>query len=99
MKILFISIITEDVLAQTKVEELIGSFVDIGEAAQEVGNILALLFRGADSGTSRSVDLVTSEVLISQPLEVHSICSEVPKSALLESIFFSAEVPVSILLA
>ena len=26
-------------LAQTKAEELIGSFVDIGEAAQEVGNI------------------------------------------------------------
>ena len=39
MKILFIGIITEDVLAQTKAEELIGSFVDIGEAAQEVGNI------------------------------------------------------------
>ena len=36
MKILFIGIITEDVLAQTKAEELIGSFVDIGEAAQEV---------------------------------------------------------------
>ncbi|MGN9011893.1 metallophosphoesterase [Oliverpabstia intestinalis] len=34
MKILFIGIITEDVLAQTKAEELIGSFVDIGEAAQ-----------------------------------------------------------------
>lgn len=39
MKILFIGIITEDVLAQTKAEELIGSFVDIGEAAEEVGNI------------------------------------------------------------
>jgi len=39
MKILFIGIITEDVLAQAKVDELIGSFVDIGEAAQEVGNI------------------------------------------------------------
>ena len=39
MKILFIGIITEDVLAQTKAEELIGSFVDISEAAQEVGNI------------------------------------------------------------
>lgn len=39
MKILFIGIITEDVLAQTKADELIGSFVDIGEAAQEVGNI------------------------------------------------------------
>ena len=39
MKILFIGIITEDVLAQTRAEELIGSFVDIGEAAEEVGNI------------------------------------------------------------
>ena len=39
MKILFIGIITEDVLAQAKADELIGSFVDIGEAAQEVGNI------------------------------------------------------------
>ena len=33
MKILFIGIITEDILAQTKADELIGSFVDIGEAA------------------------------------------------------------------
>lgn len=39
MKILFIGIITEDVLSQTKADELIGSFVDIGEAAREVGNI------------------------------------------------------------
>ncbi len=39
MKILFIGIITEDVLAATKTDELIGSFVDIGEAAKEVGNI------------------------------------------------------------
>ncbi len=39
MKILFIGIITQDVLAQTKSDELIGSFVDIGEAAREVGNI------------------------------------------------------------
>ena len=39
MKILFIGIITEEVLAATKTEELIGSFVDIREAAREVGNI------------------------------------------------------------
>ncbi len=39
MKILFIGLITEDILAQTKADELIGSFVDIGEAALEVGNI------------------------------------------------------------
>ena len=38
-KILFIGIITEEVLAATKTDELIGSFVDIGEAAREVGNI------------------------------------------------------------
>ena len=39
MKILFIGIITEEVLAATKTDELIGSFVDIREAAREVGNI------------------------------------------------------------
>ena len=39
MKILFIGIITEEVLAATKSDELIGSFVDIAEAAHEVGNI------------------------------------------------------------
>lgn len=39
MKILFIGIITEEVLAATKSDELIGSFVDIGEAARAVGNI------------------------------------------------------------
>lgn len=39
MKVLFIGIITEDVLAATKNEDLIGSFVDIGEAAKEIGNI------------------------------------------------------------
>ncbi len=39
MKVLFIGIITEEVLAATKNEDLIGSFVDIGEAAREVGNI------------------------------------------------------------
>jgi len=39
MKILFIGILTEEVLSQTKKEELIGSFVDIYEAAAEVGKI------------------------------------------------------------
>ena len=39
MKVLFIGIITEEVLAATKNEDLIGSFVDIGEAAKEIGNI------------------------------------------------------------
>ena len=39
MKILFIGIVTEDVLANTKNEGLIGSFVDINEAALEVGRI------------------------------------------------------------
>ena len=39
MKILFIGIITEDVLAQTKMDKVIGSFVDICEAAEEIGRI------------------------------------------------------------
>ena len=39
MKILFIGILTESVLSQTKNETLIGSFVDIHEAAVEVGRI------------------------------------------------------------
>lgn len=39
MKILFIGIITEEVLSQTKADDSIASFVDIGEAAEEIGNI------------------------------------------------------------
>ena len=39
MKILFIGVVTEAVLANTKNEGLIGSFVDINEAATEVGRI------------------------------------------------------------
>ena len=39
MKILFIGILTEDVISQTKGEKLIGSFIGIEEAAQEVGKI------------------------------------------------------------
>ena len=39
MKILFIGILTEDVISQTKNDGLIGSIVDINEAAQEVGKI------------------------------------------------------------
>ena len=39
MKILFIGIITEAVLSQTKSESIIGSFIDIHEASQEVGRI------------------------------------------------------------
>lgn len=39
MKILFIGILTESVITQTKNETLIGSFVDINEAAIEVGRI------------------------------------------------------------
>ena len=39
MKILFIGIVTEAVLANAKNEGLIGTFVDISEAAQEVGHI------------------------------------------------------------
>ena len=39
MKILFIGILTETVLSQTKNEDLIGTFVDINEAVHEVGRI------------------------------------------------------------
>jgi len=39
LKILFIGILTEEVIAQTKQEALIGSFVDIHEAVDEVGRI------------------------------------------------------------
>lgn len=39
LKILFIGILTEEVIAQTKQEALIGSFVDIHEAVEEVGRI------------------------------------------------------------
>jgi 5'-nucleotidase len=39
MKILFIGILTESVLSQTKSEKLVGTFVDIHEAAQEVAHI------------------------------------------------------------
>ena len=39
MKILFIGILTEDVISQTKNDGLIGSIVDINEAAHEVGKI------------------------------------------------------------
>lgn len=36
MRVLFIGILTEDVLASTKNEDLIGTLVDIQEAAEEV---------------------------------------------------------------
>lgn len=39
MKILFIGILTEEVLSQTKTDGIIGSFVGINEAAAEVGRI------------------------------------------------------------
>ncbi|MBQ6020364.1 MAG: metallophosphatase, partial [Clostridia bacterium] len=39
MKILFIGILTEEVIAQTKNDGLIGSFVNIEEAAGEIGRI------------------------------------------------------------
>ena len=39
MKILFIGILTEEVLSQTKNEGIIGTFVDTYEAAEEVGKI------------------------------------------------------------
>ena len=39
MKILFIGILTEDVLTQTKNDRFVGTFVDVAEAAKEVGKI------------------------------------------------------------
>jgi len=39
MKILLIGILTEEILHQTRNESLIGSFVDVHEASQEVGRI------------------------------------------------------------
>ncbi len=39
MKVLFIGILTQDVLSATKQDTLIGSLVDVQEAAQEVGKI------------------------------------------------------------
>ena len=39
MRILFIGILTEEVIASTKAEKVIGSFIDVDEAAKEVGVI------------------------------------------------------------
>ena len=39
LKILFIGILTEEVLASTKSEKIVGTFIDIEEAAKEVGII------------------------------------------------------------
>lgn len=39
MKVLFIGLLTEQVLSQTKQDKLIGSFLDVYEAAAEVGKI------------------------------------------------------------
>lgn len=39
MKVLFIGIITEDIIAQAKTDGLVGSFIDTSEAAEEVGKI------------------------------------------------------------
>ena len=50
LKIMFIGIITEEVLASTKSEEVIGSFVDVWDAARQVGVI-------ADNYRTTSIDL------------------------------------------
>lgn len=39
MKVLFIGIITDEIIAQAKVDGLVGSFIDTAEAAEEVGKI------------------------------------------------------------
>ncbi|MBQ1305606.1 MAG: 5'-nucleotidase C-terminal domain-containing protein [Erysipelotrichales bacterium] len=40
IKVLFIGVITEEVLASTRSEEVIGTFVDVWEAAKQVGTIV-----------------------------------------------------------
>ncbi len=39
MRVMFIGILTEDVLAMTRQEKIIGTFIDVAEAAAEVGRI------------------------------------------------------------
>ena len=50
MRIMFIGIITEEVLASTKAEPVIGAFVDVWEAAAQVGSII-------DNYKTDSIDL------------------------------------------
>ena len=40
LKVIFIGIITEEVLASTRSEEIIGSFIDVWEAARQIGVIV-----------------------------------------------------------
>ena len=40
LKVMFIGVITDEVLASTKSEEIIGSFIDVWEAARQVGVIV-----------------------------------------------------------
>ena len=40
LKVMFIGIVTEEVLASTRSEEIIGSFIDVWEAAKQVGVIV-----------------------------------------------------------
>ena len=51
MKILFIGILTEEVLATTKTEKVIGTFIDVEQAAKEVGII-------CDNYRTRHTDMV-----------------------------------------
>ena len=51
MKIMFIGILTEEILATTRSEKVIGSFIDIEEAAREVGII-------CDNYRTRHTDMV-----------------------------------------
>ena len=50
MNILFIGIITQDVINQTKSESLVGSFVDTAAAAAEVYRLFGAECRGLDPG-------------------------------------------------
>ena len=66
MKILFIGVITQEVLAHTRMEEYIGSFIDIGEAAEEGGRIC----------NAWGVDVIIgghSHTLPTEPAEINDI--------------------------
>ena len=60
LKVLFIGILTDEVLRQTRSEKLIGAFIDVAEAAAEVGRI---------TGAYRSTDIDLTVLLTHIGLE------------------------------
>jgi len=67
IRILFIGILTNEVIAQTKQEALIGAFVDISEAVEEVGRIC---------NTYRSLDIDLTVLLTHIGIEEDKILAE-----------------------